>query len=283
MPTISRKCEQCSAVFRAHSSKPGRFCSIRCRAAGQSSLPKTFVCRTCGKECENKQGKNAKYCSRACFAAGPREVDLAKRVCPTCTVEFSPRWDTQVFCSRPCGYEGRRSRSRHKVCEHCQTPLRRDVATKVRFCSVRCVRLANPTTTRPTHAVGNTATVYGGYVRIKLPPDYPGAGKAGWMLQHRYVMQEHLRKTNPNFVLLRSHHVHHKDGDRKNNTLENLELTVVRGKGDLKHVPGQRPEELVPGLCRAVLPQLLEYLVANHPVELLAAAATVSSGRIFKL
>jgi len=40
-------------------------------------------------------------------------------------------------------------------------------------------------------------------------------------LQHRYVMTKHLRRE-----LLPNEHVHHKDGDKTNNDISNLELMV---------------------------------------------------------
>jgi len=273
MPMVDKTCEKCGTQFRAHSSKTGKFCSTACYHAVKGTLPKTFVCKKCGKECENKKGKDAKYCSRECFETAPKETDLKRRECPCCKVEFAPRWDTQVFCSRDCGYKNRRDPNRHTHCQHCGKELKRDVAAGVRFCSMRCVRLAEPVLERKTHTVGDLASAPSGYVRIKLSPGYPGADKADWMLLHRYVMQEHKRKTDPNFVLLRTHQVHHKDGDRKNNAIENLELTVVRGKGDLKHVPGQRLEDLVPGLVRAAFPQVLAYLLDNHAAALAQAVA----------
>lgn len=50
-------------------------------------------------------------------------------------------------------------------------------------------------------------------------PDHPMSDKAGRLLEHRLVMSEHLgRLLEPREV------VHHKDGNRSNNAIENLEL-----------------------------------------------------------
>jgi len=55
-------------------------------------------------------------------------------------------------------------------------------------------------------------------------PDHPMAkiiDKCGWVMEHRYVMSEHLGGV----VLTSNDVVHHKDGNRHNNDIENLELT----------------------------------------------------------
>lgn len=70
-----------------------------------------------------------------------------------------------------------------------------------------------------------------GYVRIKF---CHGKGPKSWMKKHRWVMEQHLgRKLYP------FESVHHKNGVKDDNRLENLELWV-------SHQPaGQRPEDLI--------------------------------------
>jgi hypothetical protein len=56
-----------------------------------------------------------------------------------------------------------------------------------------------------------------GYVRVKRP-GHPEADAAGWAFEHRVVAHDALGPIPPGF------HVHHKNHDRSDNRLENLEV-----------------------------------------------------------
>jgi hypothetical protein len=77
---------------------------------------------------------------------------------------------------------------------------------------------------------GGRTLTEGGYVAVFLSPEDPFSAmrnRSGYVLEHRLVMARHLGRT-----LLSNETVHHKDGDRKNNKLRNLQLRVGRhGKG----------------------------------------------------
>lgn len=72
------------------------------------------------------------------------------------------------------------------------------------------------------YPVGTKRVNPDGYVHLKH-----GKGTDAWMLEHRYVMQQHLGR-----ALRDDETVHHINGDRTDNRIENLQLRVGRhGKG----------------------------------------------------
>ncbi len=70
----------------------------------------------------------------------------------------------------------------------------------------------------------------GNYLARYLFPDdpfFPMAKKSGYVFEHRYEMAKYLGR-----CLTRSEVVHHKNGDRRDNRLENLEL-VESGRHEI--------------------------------------------------
>ena len=72
-----------------------------------------------------------------------------------------------------------------------------------------------------------------GYRKI-YKPKHPNSNSWGYIAEHRYVMSEKLgRPLSPN------EYIHHKNGNRLDNKLENLELWVI------SQPSGQRVEDLI--------------------------------------
>lgn len=65
----------------------------------------------------------------------------------------------------------------------------------------------------------------GDYIYAVIP-NHPNATANGYVLEHRYIVEQSLgRLLSPNEI------VHHKDGNKKNNVLSNLEITTQEKHG----------------------------------------------------
>jgi len=181
---------------------------------GSKRKAKLAECETCHRIYPTYHSLTTKYCSAEC----------RRYVCKRCGITFGAGSNRARYCSDRCKYG-------ELTCQRCGTtyiPSRHD---RKRFCSTECAYTSGI-------AVGSKRYTAEGYVEVKVPEGTLGAGRrgkfsAGWMLEHRYVIQEMLGRP-----LERHELVHHINGKRDDNRPENLELWKLKGQ-----IPGVRSSD----------------------------------------
>jgi len=105
-----------------------------------------------------------------------------------------------------------------RCCVNCGKPLTK---SQRKCCSLSCsATYGNKKSTgeNARHWKGGKSKHSEGYIRFYMP-GHPSACSAGYIYEHRYVMEQLIRR-----FLLSNEVVHHKNGDKKDNRIENLEL-----------------------------------------------------------
>ena len=129
--------------------------------------------------------------------------------------------------------------------------VRRNDLTRrgIGFCNNRC-----SVEWQSAQTIGSRHLNSTGYWELRLP-NHPNAEKSGNILEHRYLMAEHLgRPLEPHEV------VHHKDRNRQNNAIENLELVASNAEHHRLHgKEGELHQLRLQGLrrcseCRVIKP-----------------------------
>ena len=221
-------CERCGITFQKVTNTTGRWCSASCSYASRRlPMNEDRTCKLCGAPFKPRYPTHV-WCSTKCWAD-----DRVVNTCAVCETEFTSRNPART-CSKICGGKLRRV-STDGTCERCGGPVPwRPGGYQAKFCSAACRKTP----------LGTTRMSASGYVLEHVGKDRIGSFAHGWMHQHRRVVEDDLGR-----ALLPHERVHHKNGRRDDNRLENLELWKTKGKDPAGvrasdyHCPGCRCTE----------------------------------------
>lgn len=172
----------------------------------------TIPCRTCGAVFKPRDDR-ARFCSIRCRAESQK---LPPRPCPTCGKEFHAP-SQRTYCSKPCADAALRTLY-PRPCERCGVEFQPMKDGKRRFCTRACAAKASGLARRRPDGRRDSK----GYI-LRWAPEHPMASRVGYVMDHRLVVSEHLgRMLKPDEV------VHHRNGVKDDNRIENLELMQKR-------------------------------------------------------
>lgn len=173
-----------------------------------------YICKNCGKEKQAKYKSHIKkFCSHQCaneYYWKQKEKKVTKIICVNCGKEFKVKSSDYrlthggvKYCSKKCVGEALRTGSVVQ-CKQCGKEF---YSTRNEFCSPKCA-----SDYKSEHSTHKTYTENGYIIEHKR-----GYNKKGNAKQHRLVIEEHLgRRLFPDEV------VHHINGDKTDNRIENL-------------------------------------------------------------
>jgi len=181
------------------------------------------ACAVCGKihfkkKLKAKKNKN-NYCSQECYH-NKMMAQIEDR-CSQCGEKyFRTRTKKYSFCSSKCYNLDYRIKKPEIYEKHKKLSMERQKARRT-------------TPVRKKSRSGTGHITKQGYVKLCLI-DHPFAKKKGHIFQHVIVMSDHLGR-----ALFKGETVHHKNGIRDDNRIENLELWNVAQPA------GQRVEDKI--------------------------------------
>jgi len=226
---MTKSCERCDTSFEVGGAggRPlnAKFCTRACWATAR----KSSATKTC-EQCQNEfrvgghggRPRDQRFCSHACQGASRKR----RTACEVCGKSVGR--GKRKFCSRECYYKSERLTIKLQfTCDRCgknfeRYPSQRRLGNRKSYCSAACRsvgRVYKRGAEHPNYKPVSRWRTSEGYVVIE-----DGAGRR---FEHRVVMEQSLGRP-----LLKSETVHHINGDRQDNRIENLQLRQGKhGKG----------------------------------------------------
>lgn len=197
-------CKFCKKEFEIYKSRIGEiaYCSLECKKNDIIERDPRIIkiCIYCKKEFKVAKNRinTANYCSRKCIHDDTTTI----KICEYCKKEFkiyNNREDTAKYCSKQCMNNNSRCYETCKFCNQ-QFEIINNQKGKRIYCSTECYN---------NDSIGNPY-LSGPYYRCS-------DGNNQQLNYHRYLIQQHLGRK-----LLSNEHIHHIDGNKLNNTIDNL-------------------------------------------------------------
>lgn len=175
-----------------------------------------YICEECGKKCVSKYASHVRrFCSHKCANENRWKNHIPKMIvieCQNCGQKFEVKSsDSRLsregikYCSKKCMGEASRTGS-FIECKYCKKEF---YSTRNEFCSPECASKY-----KVEHYKHKTYFENGYVVEF-----HNGYNKKGNVKQHRRIMEDFLgRKLSENEV------VHHINGDKTDNRIENLQV-----------------------------------------------------------
>jgi len=141
------------------------------------------------------------------------------KICKSCGKELLPaNFETNSmfrrakYCNNTCYQNDHAVKTTWISCLFCNTDFKININSSRIYCSPKCRYDA-------AKRDGSTYVGVNGYRYIKVHNHPNGAQSNYWMLEHRHIMEQSLGR-----YLTIEETVHHKDGNKLNNSLDNLEI-----------------------------------------------------------